>query len=191
MSSWTYEEGDIRRDGKPALSVDLMVDSRMKPALKPYQRDSIARQVATLLDSGAIIVPQTVDQANRIEAAAGPAFSSSSDCAVAAIEFALSSDEGMTFLRHWFHGDFDILREEWPEAPASVYAGADPLDPNTALVNKVSDETLTNWARALVGRGALDLGSILRGKEVISEVLHTGSSLDGVPNLPTLPPLKA
>jgi len=50
--------------------------------------------------------------------------------AVAAMEFALMScdtdDEGMTFLRCWFHGDFDAIRKEWPEAPEEVFVGADP-----------------------------------------------------------------
>lgn len=47
--------------------------------------------------------------------------------AVAAIQFALTDPEGMTFLRLWNEGEFDILRREWPEAPSEVYDGADPL----------------------------------------------------------------
>jgi len=47
--------------------------------------------------------------------------------AVAAIEFALESDDGDGFLRNWFNGEFDICREHWPEAPEGVYIGADPL----------------------------------------------------------------
>jgi len=47
--------------------------------------------------------------------------------AVAAIEFALNDDEPMEFLRLWYQGDFDVIREEWPDAPESVFVGADPL----------------------------------------------------------------
>lgn len=45
--------------------------------------------------------------------------------AVAAIQFALSNPEGMEFLRLWNEGEFDILRRDWPEAPDSVYIGAE------------------------------------------------------------------
>lgn len=52
--------------------------------------------------------------------------------AVAAIEFALQPDsDGLEFLRVWFHGDFDAIRKEWPEAPEAVFIGADPLHPAT------------------------------------------------------------
>lgn len=47
--------------------------------------------------------------------------------AVAAIQFALETDEGLTFLRLWNEGEFDVLRKEWPQAPEDVYIGADPL----------------------------------------------------------------
>lgn len=47
--------------------------------------------------------------------------------AVAAIEFALNDDEPMEFLRLWYQGDFDVIREEWPDAPESVFIGAAPL----------------------------------------------------------------
>ena len=48
-------------------------------------------------------------------------------CAAAAIQFALTDPEGMTFLRLGNEGDFDTLRREWPDAPIEVYVGADPL----------------------------------------------------------------
>lgn len=48
-------------------------------------------------------------------------------CAAAAIRFALTDPEGMTFLRLWNEGEFDTLRREWPDAPSEVYVGADPL----------------------------------------------------------------
>ena len=52
---------------------------------------------------------------------------SNQDAAVAAIQFALETDQGLTFLRLWNQGDFDKTRREWPEAPDAVYIGADPL----------------------------------------------------------------
>ena len=55
------------------------------------------------------------------------------DCsaAIAAIQFALETDEGLTFLRCWNEGDFKAIRDEWPEAPEEVFIGADPLHPET------------------------------------------------------------
>ncbi len=49
------------------------------------------------------------------------------DAAVAEIQFALETDEGMAFLRCCNEGDFVAIREEWPEAPEEVFIGADPL----------------------------------------------------------------
>ncbi|USD58826.1 hypothetical protein J4N45_09825 [Vibrio sp. SCSIO 43140] len=49
------------------------------------------------------------------------------NAAVAAIEFALETEDGMNFLRLWNEGEFDVLRDEWPEAPEAIYIGADPL----------------------------------------------------------------
>ena len=46
---------------------------------------------------------------------------------VAAIQFALETDEGLEFLRCWNEGDFESIRKEWPEAPEDVFVGADPL----------------------------------------------------------------
>lgn len=47
--------------------------------------------------------------------------------AVAAIQFALTNPEGMEFLRLWNEGEFDALRRQWPEAPDSVYIGAEDV----------------------------------------------------------------
>jgi hypothetical protein len=47
--------------------------------------------------------------------------------AVAAIEFALATDEGLTFLDCWLHGDFDAIRREWPECPAAAFDGAEVI----------------------------------------------------------------
>lgn len=47
--------------------------------------------------------------------------------AVAALQFALTAEDGIAFLRLWNEGEFDACRREWPEAPVAVYQGADPL----------------------------------------------------------------
>ena len=47
--------------------------------------------------------------------------------AVAAIEFALKTGDGFQFLRLWHSGEFDAIRRGWPDAPESVFIGADPL----------------------------------------------------------------
>lgn len=51
----------------------------------------------------------------------------SPNAAVAAIEYALSDDDPMAFLRNWLQGDFDVLRREWDNVPDEVFIGADPL----------------------------------------------------------------
>lgn len=53
--------------------------------------------------------------------------SMASDAAIAAIQFALITEEGLAFLDCWNHGDFDSIRREWPDAPEAVFRGADPL----------------------------------------------------------------
>lgn len=53
------------------------------------------------------------------------------DAALAAIEFALQTDDGLTFLRLWNEGEFDTLRREWPEAPEAIYIGADAQHPGS------------------------------------------------------------
>ena len=55
------------------------------------------------------------------------------NAAVAAIQFALETDDGMAFLRCWNEGNFEAIRREWPEAPEAVFVGADPLHPATPV----------------------------------------------------------
>lgn len=50
--------------------------------------------------------------------------------AIAAINYALelgAGDCGLEFLRAWNEGEFDAIRNEWPDAPEAVFIGADPL----------------------------------------------------------------
>lgn len=51
--------------------------------------------------------------------------------AVAAILFALKADDGLEFVHAWNYGQFDKIRNDWPEAPEYVYIGADPKHPET------------------------------------------------------------
>ena len=44
-----------------------------------------------------------------------------------ALENATSDHDGMEFLRCWNEGDFDTIRDQWPDAPEEVFIGADPL----------------------------------------------------------------
>lgn len=63
------------------------------------------------------------------------------NAAVAAIQFALETDDGLAFLRCWNDADFDSIREEWPEAPDEVFIGADPLyKPKENNVNKIATQ---------------------------------------------------
>src|SRR5690606_7677258 len=57
-----------------------------------------------------------------------------SDPAVAAIQFALQTDEALPFLQCWNEGNFDTIRREWPEAPEEVFIGADPMHPETRAI---------------------------------------------------------
>jgi hypothetical protein len=53
-----------------------------------------------------------------------------SDAAVAAIEYAIGQGiDAATFLTCWMHGDFDVIRREWPDAPEDVFRGAEPMLP--------------------------------------------------------------
>lgn len=49
------------------------------------------------------------------------------DCAVKAIEYSLGLDDPdmRTFLQMWMHGDFDEIRKEFTDVPASVFAGCE------------------------------------------------------------------
>lgn len=73
------------------------------------------------------------------------------NAAVAAIEYALQPDsDGMEFLRVWFEGGFDTIRREWPEAPETVFIGADPMHPASRelLESEASDAAPADqWIR--------------------------------------------
>lgn len=71
---------------------------------------------------------------------------------VAAIHFALAGADGLEFLRLWNEGDFDRCRRQWPEAPKSCYAGADPMvDAQPAVsVNADSLRTVLTYMKSAI-----------------------------------------
>lgn len=54
--------------------------------------------------------------------------------ALAAMEFMLNPECEcpMEFLRCWNEGNFDAIRDEWPEAPEAVFVGAEVTSPGQA-----------------------------------------------------------
>jgi len=75
------------------------------------------------------------------------------NASAAAIEFALTADEGMSFLRCWNEGDFEACRKEWPEAPEVCYVGADPQHPDTLLASTTvpSSDAMVHAAYRITG----------------------------------------
>lgn len=72
--------------------------------------------------------PDVLEDASVLARAAFPHQGASDPTpGIAAIAFALETDDGLEFLRCWNEGDFAAIRREWPEAPAEVFIGADPL----------------------------------------------------------------
>lgn len=51
------------------------------------------------------------------------------NAATAAIQFAVQTNDGISFLRCWQEGDFASIRREWPDAPPGVYGGHAKIRP--------------------------------------------------------------
>ncbi|GMG94887.1 hypothetical protein Cmtc_61070 [Cupriavidus sp. TKC] len=49
-----------------------------------------------------------------------------SSAAIAAIAYAVTAEEGITFLRCWQQGEFETIRVDWPNAPEAVFLGVEP-----------------------------------------------------------------
>lgn len=67
---------------------------------------------------------------NTVEALKAELADQAPYAAVAAIAYALGRgfmESPMDFLRCWNEGDFEAVRNEWPEVPDEVFIGADPL----------------------------------------------------------------
>lgn len=101
------------------------------------------------------------------------------NAAVAAIQFALKDDDGLAFLQCWNEGDFQSIRKEWPDAPESVFAGADPLYPEDdrdhveAMVAATAKELETEAPKILRITHHYDIGN----QDVY--VKHPTGELDG------------
>lgn len=54
--------------------------------------------------------------------------------AVAAIKYALETEDAEEFLRYWNEGEFDVIRRNWENVPEAVFIGADPLHPATRKI---------------------------------------------------------
>lgn len=76
--------------------------------------------------------------------------------AVAAIQYALQTDDMFEFLNYWNEGEFDKLRENWDDIPEEVFIGADPLHPGTkALMAKEDASAIPKYTLNLL-RSASD-----------------------------------
>jgi oligoribonuclease NrnB/cAMP/cGMP phosphodiesterase (DHH superfamily) len=107
------------------------------PATQP-DAEAILQQLdnlAWVLAEGVLILKDQNPEAAEWFAEAEAALTSlplpPPDPSTAAIAFALenatSDHDGMEFLRCWNEGDFDSIRDLWPDAPEEVFIGADPL----------------------------------------------------------------
>lgn len=112
----------------------------------------------------------------------------STDAAVAAIQFALEADDGMEFLRAWMQGDFPEIRRDWPDVPEAVFVGADPLHPGTQIQltqHSVGDSPRKNVASlaAKVIQAAMASGltwdESVAALGVSAKVLAEGAAKDG------------
>lgn len=71
------------------------------------------------------------------------------DAAVAAIKFSLEAGDGLLFLHYWMHGDFDVIRKEWPDAPEDVFVDADTqYTPGMGLPRATVDAGLAHAPKA-------------------------------------------
>ncbi len=60
-------------------------------------------------------------------------------CAIAAVNYALTAEEGMTWLSLWREGRFDACRDEWPDAPDGCYPEPEAVNSNTNSNFEVGD----------------------------------------------------
>lgn len=86
------------------------------------------------------------------------------NAAVAAIAFALEHRD-LDLLRLWNEGEFDQIRKEWPDAPAAMFVGADPLYQPAAA-----------WEGEKARHAAPSAG-------VVGELIEIGDDAEGQPRL--------
>lgn len=67
------------------------------------------------------------------------------NAAIAAIEYALRADEGLVFLECWLHGQFDIIRNEWSDAPDAIIPDSASTPTLGEQPQAAETKGLTNW----------------------------------------------
>jgi hypothetical protein len=82
------------------------------------------------------------------------------DEAVSAIEFSLRTGDAASFLKYWLHGEWDVIRRNWPDAPEACFVPqelfpAENLVPREAAVPEQSLRTLQSIGRCLRSPGTL------------------------------------
>ena len=70
--------------------------------------------------------------------------------AIAAIVFSLETDCWLEFLRCWNKGNFDSIREEWPDAPESVFVGTDPLHGKQSAIQVNEQPTIKDTTETAI-----------------------------------------
>lgn len=143
----------LSRYGRPAGDAQPVAAQETYPQMMPAELSQFLSDVMTaagLVSHGKqckALGERLGDACMRLrlhyqEPFAAPVAAQGANAAVAAIQFALEADDGMTWLRCWNEGDFDACRNEWPGTPEECFIGADPLHPSTRAalaVNKVDD----------------------------------------------------
>ncbi len=144
------------RYGAEYFVLDVTHDKFAKPALAAYAA-ACRNDYPALAD----------DMVRRYRINQLPAEPVATDPAVAAIQFALEPDsDGLLFLRLWNEGEFDLLRENWPEAPEAIYMGADPLLEVSAQRPAVASDEIAHEMEANAWRAALR--GLCTGRELMT-----------------------
>ena len=120
-------------------------------------RDAVLNETVDMASTRGFLIECIFDLPKIIASVPRPEPVAAWAAGTAAIEFALedATGEGMAFLRCWLYGDFDVIRNEWPEAPESVYIGADPLHPETVAMLAAAPEAPPVAAQPAVPDGLL------------------------------------
>lgn len=107
-------------------------------------------------------VPSLIASTAIAANAANPVASlrSPQDEAVAAVEFSLRTGDAASFLKYWLHGEWDVIRRNWPDAPEACFVpqesfSAENLVPREAAVPGQSLRTLQSIGRCLRSPGTL------------------------------------
>lgn len=92
-----------------------------------YLSEGVGTDPDTWCDATSALSPFSGSGVNSLldELAAAKQAANPENPAAAAVEFALSTEDSLQFLRLWNEGQFDVIRQEWPDAPPDVFAGAD------------------------------------------------------------------